>query len=70
MFIQKNGIIAGQRIAGIGEYRKRNSRANLVVAQAQLQSLAYYASTDNPEYKSLQAQIDSYKQQLNQLNRS
>lgn len=67
MFIQKNGIIAGQQVQVLASIATQ-LQSKLVVAQAQLQSLAYYASTDNPEYKSLQAQIDSYKQQLNQLN--
>ncbi len=66
-FIQKNGIIAGQQVQVLASIATQ-LQSKLVVAQAQLQSLAYYASTDNPEYKFLQAQIDSYKQQLNQLN--
>ena len=66
-FIQKNGIIAGQQVqilAGIAT----QLQSKLVVAQTQLQSMAYYVSPENSEYKSLQAEIESYKQQLNQLN--
>lgn len=66
-FIQKNGIIAGQQVQVLASIATQ-LQSKLVVAQAQLQSLAYYANPDNPEYKSLQVQIDSYKQQLNQLN--
>jgi uncharacterized protein involved in exopolysaccharide biosynthesis len=66
-FIQKNGIIAGQQVQVLASIATQ-LQSKLVVAQAQLQSLAYYASPDNPEYKSLQVQIDSYKQQLNQIN--
>lgn len=66
-FNLKNGIIAGQQaeiIAGIAT----QLQAQLVSANVQLQSMSYYLSPDNPQYKALQATISSYKEQLNQAN--
>lgn len=67
VFSERNGIIAGQQvqiIAGISS----QLQAQLIAAQAELQSMSYYASPNNSDYLALESQIQSLKQQLQSLN--
>ncbi len=67
VFAEKNGIVAGQQaqiIAGIST----QLQAQLIAAQAELQSMSYYASPNNSDYLALESQIQSLKQQLQSLN--
>jgi uncharacterized protein involved in exopolysaccharide biosynthesis len=66
-FAKAHGIIAGQQaqvIAGIAT----QLQAQLVVYQAELHAMSLYASPENPDFQSLQAQITSIQKQLRQLN--
>lgn len=66
-FVQKNGIVAGQQsqmIAGL----TTQLQAQLVVAQAQLQAMSLYASTDNPDYREASAKVDAIRKQLNDIS--
>jgi capsule polysaccharide export protein KpsE/RkpR len=66
-FAQKNGIVAGQQsqvIAGL----TTQLQAQLVVAQAQLQAMSLYATTDNPDYKEVSAKVDAIRKQLNDIS--
>mgnify|MGYP000638501127 CR=1 FL=1 len=66
-FAQKNGIAAGQQsqmIAGL----TTQLQAQLVVAQAQLQAMSLYATTDNPDYKETSAKVDAIRKQLNDIS--
>lgn len=67
VFSEKNGIVAGQQaqiIAGIST----QLQAQLIAAQAQLQSVSYYASPNNSDYLALESQVLSLKQQIQDLN--
>ena len=67
VFTEENGILAGQQaqvIAGIST----QLQVQLISAQTQLQSMSYYVSSENPDYKGLQARISSLTKQLDQLN--
>ncbi len=68
-FALKNGIIAGQQAEVVASLATQ-LQAQLVVAQAQLQSMGLYASNDNPDYIELSSKIASYKNQLDKLNNS
>lgn len=68
-FALKNGIIAGQQVSIVANLATQ-LQAQLVVAQAQLQSMSLYASNDNPDYIELNSKIASYKNQLDKLNNS
>lgn len=66
-FAQKNGIAAGQQsqvIAGL----TTQLQAQLVVAQAQLQAMSLYATTDNPDYKETSAKVDAIRKQLSDIS--
>lgn len=66
-FAQKNGIAAGQQsqvITGL----TTQLQAQLVVAQAQLQAMSLYATTDNPDYKETSAKVDAIRKQLNDIS--
>ena len=62
-FAIKNGIASGQQIAMVIDLTIQ-LQAQLVVAQTQLKSMSLYATADNPDYKTLQMQIKSLRQQL------
>lgn len=67
VFAEKNGIVAGQQaqiLAGIST----QLQVQLIAAQAQLQSMSYYASPNNSDYQSLESQILSLKKQIQELN--
>ena len=66
-FAESYGFAAGQQAQIVTDLSAK-FQAQLVVAQAQLQSMSMYASPDNPDYKQLQSQIASYKSQLDNMN--
>jgi len=66
-FAESYGFAAGQQSQIVTDLSAK-FQAQLVVAQAQLQSMSMYASPDNPDYKQLQSQIASYKAQLDNMN--
>lgn len=66
-FTESNGFIAGQQ-AQVAAGLSTQLQAQIIVAQAQLQSMRIYAAPDNPDYIKLESQIASYKQQLDNLN--
>lgn len=66
-FALKNGIAAGvqaQVITGLST----QLQAQLVVAQSQLQAMSLYATSDNPDYKTLQATVDGLRKQLGAIS--
>lgn len=65
-FAESNGFVAGQQVQALARIGTQ-LQAQLVVAQAQLQSMSLYATPDNPEYINLKTKIDSYKQQLDNI---
>ncbi|MBX9597232.1 MAG: hypothetical protein K2X04_01505 [Burkholderiales bacterium] len=67
VFAESNGFIAGQQIQIVASLSAQ-LQAQLIVAQAQLQSMSMYASPDNPDYQQLESQIGSYKIQLDNMN--
>ena len=67
LFAESYGFAAGQQSQIVTDLSAK-LQAQLVVAQAQLQSMSMYASPDNPDYKQLQSQITSYKTQLDNMN--
>lgn len=69
LFAESYGFAAGQQAQIVTDLSAK-LQAQLVVAQAQLQSMSAYASPDNPDYKQLQSQIASYKTQLDNMNLS
>lgn len=66
-FVESNGFIAGQQ-AEVAAGLSTQLQAQIIVAQAQLQSMRMYAAPDNPDYIQLESQIVGYKQQLDNLN--
>lgn len=66
-FTESNGFIAGQQ-AEVAAGLSTQLQAQLIVAQAQLQSMRLYAAPGNPDYIQLESQVASYKQQLDNLN--
>lgn len=66
-FAKANGIIAGQQLQAVSTLSIQ-VQAQLVTAQSQLQAMSLYATSNNPEYKSLQATINSLKTQLDKLS--
>ena len=67
VFAESNGFIAGQQVQIVASLSAQ-LQAQLIVAQAQLQSMSMYASPDNPDYQQLESQIGSYKIQLDNMN--
>lgn len=66
-FVESNGFVAGQQ-ADVAASLSVQLQAQLIVAQAQLQSIKLYATDDNPDYIQLESQINGYKVQLDNLN--
>ncbi|MCC2624740.1 MAG: hypothetical protein K0R14_613 [Burkholderiales bacterium] len=66
-FAKANGIIAGQQLQAVAGLSIQ-LQAQLVSAKSQLQAMSLYATNNNPEYKSLQATINSLKAQLDKLS--
>ncbi|TXJ00162.1 MAG: hypothetical protein E6Q32_06940 [Neisseriales bacterium] len=66
-FALKNGISAGVQAQVITSLSTQ-LQAQLVVAQSQLQAMSLYATSDNPDYKSLQAKVDGLRQQLDAIS--
>lgn len=66
-FSESNGILAGQQAQVIANISAQ-LQTQLVSAQIQLRNMAYYAGSDNADYKNLQAKVDSIKKQLEQLS--
>ncbi|RTL01183.1 MAG: hypothetical protein EKK57_05320 [Proteobacteria bacterium] len=70
LFTESNGILAGQQERVIASISSQ-LQGQLIAAQMQLQSMSYYTSSDNPDYRAMQTKIESIKKQINQLsNRS
>lgn len=67
VFALKNGISAGVQAQVITSLSTQ-LQAQLVVAQSQLQAMSLYATSDNPDYKSLQAKVDGLRQQLDAIS--
>ena len=67
-FMQQNGVLAGQQ-AQVMANILTSLEAELVTAQTQLQAMELYASPNNPEYKRLQAKINSIKSQINKISK-
>lgn len=66
-FVIKNGIASGQQVTMVTGLTMQ-LQAQLVVAQTELQSMSLYATADNPDYKTLQAEIKSLRQQLDAVS--
>ena len=66
-FAHKNGIASGQQVEMVTGLSMQ-LQAQLVVAQAQLQAMSLYATENNPDYKTLQAEIDSLHKQLDAVS--
>lgn len=66
-FVESNGFVAGQQ-AEVAANLSVQLQAQLIVAQAKLQSMTLYATSDNPDYIQLESQINGYKVQLDNIN--
>lgn len=66
-FAIKNGISSGQQMSIVANLATQ-LQAQLVVAKSQLQAMALYATPDNPDYKNLQATVNSLDKQVNDVN--
>lgn len=66
-FALKNGISAGIQTQVITSLSTQ-LQAQLVVAKSQLQAMSLYATSDNPDYKTLQAKVDGLRQQLEAIS--
>lgn len=66
-FVESNGFVAGQQ-SEVAANLSVQLQAQLIVAQAKLQSMTLYATSDNPDYIELESQINGYKVQLDNIN--
>lgn len=66
-FAKKNGIASGQQVEIVAGLITQ-LQAQLVVARSQLQAMSLYATVNNPDYKTLQATVDSLRKQLDSIS--
>lgn len=66
-FAIKNGIASGQQVVIVAGIITQ-LQAQLVVARGQLQAMSLYATANNPDYKTLQATVDSLRKQLDNIS--
>lgn len=67
LFAEKNGVASGQQAAVVADLSTQ-LQAQLVVVRSQLQAMSLYATPDNPDYKNLQATVNSLEKQVNDVN--
>jgi len=66
-FIKKYGVLAGSQI-GVDSNIASELEAQLTGAQTELKSMEYTLSKDNPDYKAMQAKVNTIRKQIENLN--
>jgi tyrosine-protein kinase Etk/Wzc len=66
-FSRRNGVSSGQQFNIVANLATQ-LQAQLVVAKSQLQAMSLYATSNNPDYKNLQATVNSLEKQVNDVN--
>lgn len=66
-FSLKNGVSSGQQLTIVTNLVTQ-LQAQLVVSKSQLLAMSLYATPDNPDYKNLQATVNSLEKQIDSVN--
>ncbi|MCX8515087.1 MAG: Wzz/FepE/Etk N-terminal domain-containing protein [Burkholderiales bacterium] len=66
-FVKKYGVLAGSQI-GVVSNVASELQAQLIGAQTELKSMEYTLSKDNPDYKEMQAKVNTIREQIESLN--